>query len=125
MGRTGDDEIQGLIFLPEKLLPQFGIVKQQLLIIQELFLGFFTMLLYIVRVVHILVITHGQRIDTPGVEIGIVVVEHFGIIAFFRQLAGQGLSVVVGNIVKGIAALATEERAGIDTELRIEGPDAP
>ncbi len=123
VGRAGYDEIQRPFLVPEELIPQTLVTEQNQIVIQKLGLFLLVVLRQIVRVIHIFVIAHGQGVDTPGVEIGVIIVEHLGIIALFRQLGCQGLAVVIGDVVKGIAALATEEGAGIDAELRIEGAD--
>ena len=120
MGRTGDDEVQGRLPLPEEFGIQTGIVKQQLIVIQKVFL----VRTDVVPVADVFRIPHGGREHAAAVEAGIVIVEGLGRIPLLRQQAGEGLAVGVRDVVESIAALTAQERAGIHAELRIEGADA-
>ena len=124
MGGAGDDEIQPLLPLPEKFLPQPGFRKQDQLVIELLLAFLFAVLGQIVGIIHIVLVAHGLAEHIPAVKIGVVVVEGFGRIPLPCQHGSQGLVIGIGHIVEGIAALAGQEGAGVDAELGVEGPDA-
>ena len=88
MGRTGDDEVQGRLSLPEEFGIQTGIVKQQLIVIQKVFL----VRTDVVPVADVLGIPHGGGEHPAAVEAGIVIVEGLGRIPLLRQQAGKGLA---------------------------------
>ena len=104
MGRTGNNEIQPFPF-PEEFTVQSLVVKQQLVVVQQLLCSIGGHSFQIIRVTHIGLIAHGFGEHPTAVEAGAVVVEFLRAVALLPQEARQRLPVVVGHIVKGIAAL--------------------
>ena len=84
VGGTGDNKVQTLAF-PEEFLLQAFVVKQELVIIQQLLGIVRGNALQVVRVADIILIAHGFREDTTAVKIGAVVMEGLGGIALPAQ----------------------------------------
>ena len=73
MGRTGDDEVQGWLSLPEEFGIQTGIVKQQLIVIQKVFL----VRADVIPIADVFRIPHGGREHAAAVEAGVIIMDTF------------------------------------------------
>ena len=108
MGRTGNDEIQPFPF-PEEFAVQSLVVKQQLVVVQQLLCSIGGHSFQIIRVTDVGLIAHGFREHPTAVEAGAVVVEFLRAVALLPQQVSQRLPEIVGHIVKGVTALTAQK----------------
>ena len=73
------------IAIPEEIIRNLCIIKQELVTVQILF----RFLRHIILIAHIFFVTHGGREYTPAVEIGRIVVIDLGAVSLRPQYAGQ------------------------------------